>query len=67
MALFVREKNVGGTSKNAVKKTKATRLSMTDFRIEFFVGILSKNRSRTRPTQNPMIKPPIRDSISIGR
>ncbi|MBY8981294.1 MAG: hypothetical protein KGD72_12960 [Candidatus Lokiarchaeota archaeon] len=37
--------------------TKAMKLSTTDFRIGFFVGILSKKRSKKMLRQHPIIMP----------
>ncbi len=42
------------------------KVSITDLIVGFFVGILSKKRSRKQLMQNPTIKPPIKDSSSIG-
>jgi hypothetical protein len=37
---------------------RAMELSIKDFRIGFFVGILSKNRSKKKLTPNTIIRPP---------
>jgi hypothetical protein len=42
--------------------TKATKLRIKDFKIGFFVGILSKNRSKKKLTKHPIIRPPTKAS-----
>src|SRR5665647_326550 len=43
--------------------TRAMKLSITDFKIGFFVGILSKKRSKEKLTRNPIIIPAGKEPI----
>jgi hypothetical protein len=56
-----------GTSSTIVTMIRAIRLNINDLKIEFFVGILSKNRSKKKLTPNPTIRPPTKASRSIGK
>ena len=46
---------------------RAMRLSIMDFRMGFFAGILSKKRNKKKLTPNPIIRLPTNASTSIGR
>jgi hypothetical protein len=42
--------------------TRTTMLRISDFRIAFLVGILSKKRSREKLVQHPIISPASKES-----
>jgi hypothetical protein len=65
-ALFVFVKKLAGTWSRIVAMIMTIKLRIKDFCIGFLNGIMLKERSRKELTKNPMIKPPIRDSSSMG-